>query len=112
MKEDAEHVSLFIRKELLSVIQSSDCALVAAAGNRNRETGALDVVGSNGYAWSSSTYASGNINAGNLRFIAGEVQPLNGNNRANGFPVRCVQHLSLFLSFLTIFEPEQHIHCL
>ncbi|MDE6446656.1 MAG: hypothetical protein K2L06_07380 [Alistipes sp.] len=57
----------------------------------------MNVVGTYGYAWSSSSYASGNNNAGNLRFLASEVTPLNGNNRANGFPVRCVQHLPLFL---------------
>ena len=96
----------------LSAIQSSDCALVAAAGNRNRETGALTAVGASGYAWSSSSYASGNIYAGHLLFSAGGVDPLGYNGRSFGFPVRCVQHLSLFLSFLTIFEPEQHIHCL
>ncbi|MDE5694705.1 MAG: DUF1566 domain-containing protein, partial [Alistipes sp.] len=50
-------------------------------------------VGTNGYVWSSSSYAAGNINAGNLNFNSGNVNPLNGNNRANGFPVRCVQHL-------------------
>ncbi len=50
-------------------------------------------VGTNGYAWSSSTFASGNINAGNLNFNSGNVNPLNANNRSNGFSVRCVQHL-------------------
>ena len=85
---------------------------VAAAGNRNCTTGALANVGTSGYAWSSSPNSSTSVNAGNLGFDASVVNPLNNNNRANGFPVRCVQHLSLFLSFLTIFEPEQHIHCL
>lgn len=50
-------------------------------------------VGTSGYAWSSSPNASGSVNAGNLGFNATVVNPLNNNNRANGFPVRCVQHL-------------------
>ena len=64
-----------------------------ASGNRNRETGALTVVGTNGYAWSSSPYAAGNANGGFLNFNSGNVNPLNNTNRANAFPVRCVQHL-------------------
>jgi len=66
------------------------------AGYRYREDGALTVVGTNGYAWSSSSYAAAGSNAhcaGNLNFNAGNVNPLNWTNRANGFPVRCVQHL-------------------
>ncbi len=60
----------------------------------------MNAVGTNGYAWSSSSYAAGNLNAGNLNFNSGNVNPLNGNNRANGFPVRCVQHLpELLISF-------------
>ena len=69
-----------------------------ATGYRDRTgTGALTAVGTNGYAWSSSTFASGNINAGNLNFNASNVNPLNNNNRSYGFPVRCVQHLRPFL---------------
>ena len=57
----------------------------------------MTAVGTNGYAWSSSSYAAGNLNAGNLNFNSGNVNPLNGNNRA----VRCVQHLpELLISFL------------
>jgi hypothetical protein len=53
----------------------------------------LTSVGTSGFAWSSSPNASGSVNAGNLGFDATVVNPLNNNNRANGFPVRCVQHL-------------------
>jgi hypothetical protein len=53
----------------------------------------LTSVGASGFAWSSSPNASGSVNAGNLGFDATVVNPLNNNNRANGFPVRCVQHL-------------------
>ena len=62
-----------------------------ASGYRNRTSGALSNVGTNGYAWSSSPNASGNVNAGNLNFNASYVNPLNNANRANGFPVRCVR---------------------
>ena len=50
-------------------------------------------VGANGDYWSSSSYLAGSANAGNLGFNSSVVNPLNNNNRANGFPVRCVQHL-------------------
>ncbi len=80
-----------------------------AAGYRNRESGALTNVGSNGYYWSSSSYAAGNINAGNLNFNSGNVYPLNNNNRANGFSVRCVQASTgscflFFCLFLDVFK--------
>jgi hypothetical protein len=56
-----------------------------AAGNRNRGTGALNNVGSNGNWW---TFApNSQTNARNLNFNSGNVNPLNNNNRANGFPV-------------------------
>nr|WP_290015512.1 hypothetical protein [uncultured Alistipes sp.] len=50
-------------------------------------------VGAGGWCWSSSSYLAGNLNAGSLNFDTGNVNPLNNNNRANGIPVRCVQHL-------------------
>ncbi len=65
----------------------------AASGYRERTSGALSSVGAGGWAWSSSPYAAGNANAGNLNFNASNVNPLNNNERANGFTVRCVQHL-------------------
>ena len=62
-----------------------------ASGYRHRETGAMTNVGAEGDLWSSSPNVSGNHNAGNLNFNAGNVNPLNGTNRANGLSVRCVQ---------------------
>ncbi|MDE5691271.1 MAG: hypothetical protein K2I13_03510 [Alistipes sp.] len=50
-------------------------------------------VGDGGWCWSSSSYAAGNRNAGSLNFNTSNVNPLNNDNRANGFVVRCVQHL-------------------
>jgi len=69
-----------------------------AAGYRNNSTGALTNVGGHIDYWSSSAYASGSPYASWLRYWSGELQPMNGNNRANAFSVRCVQHLRL-LSF-------------
>ncbi len=69
-----------------------------AAGLRIRDTGALANVGTNGYYYSSSPFASGNIYAGFLNFNAGNVNPLNTAIRGDAFAVRCVQHLpKLFL---------------
>lgn len=62
------------------------------AGNRHRETGALAVVGAEGIVWSSSSYAAGNHNAGNLWFHSGLVHPLFSSSRAYAFSVRCVQN--------------------
>lgn len=61
-----------------------------ASGYRNRTSGALTNVGSNGYSWSSSPTQS-STNAGNLNFNATNVNPQNNNSRAYGFPVRCVR---------------------
>ncbi len=64
-----------------------------AAGFRTRETGALTSVGASGFAWSSSPFASGSVNAGHLGFDATVVTPLGHHSRAYGFPVRCVRNV-------------------
>ena len=61
-----------------------------ASGYRNRTSGALAGVGSNGYSWSSSPTQS-SANAGYLGFGATSVNPQDSNSRASGFPVRCVR---------------------
>ena len=73
--------------------QTSECYKDGAAGNRNRETGALGGAGTNGEYWGSSSNAAGNINASSVYFIASTVNPFGNPNRANGYSVRCVQHL-------------------
>lgn len=56
-----------------------------AAGNRNRTSGGLNNVGSNGNWW---TFApNSKTNARNLNFNSTAVNPLNTNNRANGYAV-------------------------
>ena len=64
-----------------------------ASGYRNYPTGDLTNVGTNGLYWASAPYASGNANAGRLWFNSGNVNPLGSDPRAQGFTVRCVQHL-------------------
>ena len=66
--------------------------LCRASGYRNRISGALNNVGTNGNSWSS---APSGVNASNLNFNATNVNPLNSNNRANGFPVRCVSAFNI-----------------
>ena len=61
-----------------------------ASGFRNRASGALTYVGSNGYSWSSSP-TQGSTNAGYLLFFATYVYPQSNLSRAYGFPVRCVR---------------------
>ncbi|WP_290176351.1 hypothetical protein, partial [uncultured Alistipes sp.] len=67
-------------------------AFYPATGLRHREAGALNAVGTNGYAWSSSSYYAGIRGAGNLYFSSGSVNPLSSSIRANAFSVRCVQN--------------------
>lgn len=62
-----------------------------AAGYRSSDSGQLGSVGSYGYYWSSSPYSSSSSSAGSLNFLSGNVNPLDGNYRANGVSVRCVQ---------------------
>ena len=72
-----------------------------ASGYRNRESGALNNMGSNGNYWSSAPNSA--ANAYNLNFNSGNVNPLNNNNRANGFSVRPVRAFNLpevYVSFL------------
>ena len=69
----------------------SETALKPAAGYLNNDSGALNNVGSNGNFWSASPNPNNN-NAYNLNFNPnGNVNPVNNNNRSNGFPVRCLQ---------------------
>jgi len=62
-----------------------------ALGYRDGSSGALTNVSSGGSYWSSSSYASGSVNAGGLGFISSSAGPLNSNNRGNAFSVRCAQ---------------------
>jgi hypothetical protein len=63
-----------------------------AAGYRRREDGYLGGIGTNGGYWSSSTLGSTDPSrAGNWNFSADNVNPLGGDARTTGRPVRCVQ---------------------
>ena len=66
----------------LRCIHPSDCPETPAAGARSRETGVLESVGANGDYYSSSSFVTGNNNAGNLWFNATGVNPLNNGTRA------------------------------
>ncbi|WP_455591675.1 hypothetical protein [Bacteroides sp.] len=77
-------------------IQRSDYLLfTAASGLRNNSDGTLNNVGTNGYNWSSSPNATNATRGSNLNFNSSSVNPANNNNRANGFPGRCVQELAM-----------------
>ena len=72
-----------------------------ASGYRNNSSGALNNVGSNGNYWSSAPNSA--TNAYNLNFNSGNVNPLNNNNRANGFlvrPVRAFNWTEVFVSIM------------
>ena len=68
--------------------QTGETDFYVASGFRGRTSGSLGNVGSSGYCWSS---APSGTNGGSLGFNASNVGPLNGSNRAFGFPVRCVK---------------------
>ena len=72
--------------------QTGETDFYPASGYRNRSSGALTYVGSNGCSWSSSPSQS-STNAGGLNFGATIVYPQNSSSRAYGFPVRCVREL-------------------
>ena len=71
----------------------ADSLFLEATGFRDTPSGALTNVGSRGYAWASTPYASGNYNGGRLRFAADMVNPLIDDRRSCGFPVRCVRNV-------------------
>ncbi len=68
---------------------NSGCFIRSASGLRNYNSGGMGNVSSVGYNWSASL--NGATNGYNLRFDSESVNPSNSNNRANGFPVRCLQ---------------------
>ena len=63
-----------------------------ASGRLNYDDGTLNNVGDNGYYWSATP--NNQTNGYNLNFNSSNVNPANNNNRANGFPVRCVQEFA------------------
>ncbi|MDR1883353.1 MAG: hypothetical protein LBR26_11325, partial [Prevotella sp.] len=66
----------------------SSTVFFPASGLRNLSTGALNDFGVTGYAWSSSADAA---RGRSLFFSGATVNPANSNDRANGFPARCVK---------------------
>ena len=60
-----------------------------ASGWCNNSDGSLNNVGSNGYYWSAGP--NNQNNGWNLNFNSSNVNPLNNNNRSNGFSVRPAQ---------------------
>lgn len=80
----------FSFRHVLSVIAS----WFPGSGYREKTAGTLTNVGVNGNYWSASPNASGSANAGNLNFNnSNGLNPVNNNNRVNGFAVRCVSEL-------------------
>ena len=75
-----------VRPSLPTAHPSNGALTTDASGYRNRTSGGLNNVGSNGNFWSFAPYSQ--TNARNLNFNSGNVNPLNNNNRANGFSVR------------------------
>ena len=77
----------------------------AAGGYRNNGSGAFNNVGSNGYFWVAGPNSA--TNGRNLNFNSGNVNPLNNNNRANGFSVRPVQAFIYRHTFRFFFSDVQ-----
>ena len=81
-------VCLVVSASTLPTPHSSNGPLINsdASGYRTNDSGALNNVSGNGNYWS---YApNSQTNARNLNFNSGNVNPLNNNNRSNGFSVR------------------------
>ena len=77
----------------ITIVHSLQGLFFSCSGNGNGRS--WNNRGSNGNYWS-STWNSAR-NARNLNFNSGGVNPQNNNNRYNGFSLRPVQHLSIFL---------------
>ena len=75
----------------------SDCSKTAS-GYRNAGDGTLYNAGTNGYGWLSSPGGQGSRNGSNLNFNSSTLNVANENNRANGFPVRCVPELTNWIN--------------
>ena len=67
----------------------SEILQTLASGYRTNDSGGLNNVGSNGSYWAAVPNSA--ANGRNLNFNASNVNPLNTNNRANGFSVRAVR---------------------
>ena len=82
-----------------------------ASGNRTNDSGGLNNVSSNGNYW---TYApNSQTNARNLNFNSGNVNPLNNNNRSNGFsvrPCRAFDRCLIVCPFSTMTYTYNQIH--
>ena len=64
-----------------------------APGYRSAASAVLGAVGAHSHCWASSSYAVGSYSAGNYFADVTRMYPLKNDDRAYGFPVRCVQHL-------------------
>ena len=74
-----------------TLADGTTAAWYPAVGYRNYDSGALSNVGSYGYYWSASPYPSNSLDAYNLRFYNGYVNPAHYNIRSDGYSVRCVR---------------------
>ena len=63
-----------------------------ASGYRSYSAGTVSYVGSGGYFWSAVPNSTNN--GRNLNFNSSNINPLNNNNRSNGFAVRPVQEFT------------------
>ena len=66
-----------------------------ASGLRDYPSGTFWGVGMRGYSWLSSSTGTANGYGTRLDVGGTNVYPLNNNSRTYGFPVRCVQELTL-----------------
>ena len=72
-------------------MKNPQCKILPASGYRTSYSGDLGNVGTSGIAWSSSPSSASSVYGSGLGFDGSGVGPENGDNRSNGFPVRCVQ---------------------
>jgi uncharacterized protein (TIGR02145 family) len=63
--------------------------LFPLAGYRNYADGVFNNQSSNGYYWTASPNGSYGYN---LNLNSSQVNPVNNNNRSNGFSVRCLKN--------------------
>ena len=89
-------INTYIRRSSNTTdLENADIGLLALSFLRSGyyyyDSGALNGRGTYGYYWSAQSYTSGTtLGAYSLHFLSTYVYPQNGNNRGNGFAVRCL----------------------
>ena len=80
-----------VTRNYSSSLQTKVTNFPPASGSRLSGSGYLNLVGTNGFAWSSAPDSASSGQGSYLYFDKSGVDPESHYNRARGFPVRCAR---------------------